>query len=76
VIPSRRLATAAGDQGVPAYLEALREWEVQSVASPPRPAFPVVQDVALPALLEVEVVRDVAGDGSKESPPGDDEEQP
>jgi hypothetical protein len=64
VIPSRRLACAARDQGIPTYEFATREWELQSVASPPRTAPAVVQEVAEPAGVEVSEVQDVSGDDS------------
>jgi hypothetical protein len=71
VIPSRRLASVAGDQGVPAYLEAMREWEVQSVLSPPQPTFATVQEVARPTILKIEETHEVEVE-EEEDPAGDE----
>jgi hypothetical protein len=70
VIPSLRLASVAGDQGVPAYLEAMREWESQSVLTPPRPTFATVREIAKPATVKIEETQDVEVD--EEDPTGDE----
>jgi hypothetical protein len=44
MIPSRRFASVAGDQGIPLFEEAMREWEAQPVTSPP-PIFAVAREI-------------------------------
>jgi hypothetical protein len=67
VIPSRRFASVAGDQGVPAYEEAMREWEVQLVASPPRPTFTTVQEITKPHVVKIEETHAIQDDDDEDS---------
>jgi hypothetical protein len=69
VIPSRRLASVAGDQGVPLHAAAMREWEVQSVTSPTQPTFPVVRKIATPSPHVDEEVQFVEGEAGASKKP-------
>ena len=62
MIPSIRLATTAGDQGVPAFEASQREWELQSVTAPPRTPSVTTQQVAKLAEVETLEVQGVGGD--------------
>jgi hypothetical protein len=74
MIPHRRFASAAGDQGVPMFEEAMEEWEVQRIASPPHHRSPAVQDVAVPVAVDVTEVQEIEGTSSSRE--GGDQDEP
>lgn len=58
MIPSRRLASVAGDHGIPLFEAAMREWEVRPAASPP-PISSVARENLKSLPVEDEEVQDV-----------------
>jgi hypothetical protein len=58
VIPTRRLASIAGDQGIPLFEAAMSEWDAQSATSPPLIAS-VTREILKSSPVEGEKVQDV-----------------